>query len=96
MHVLIEERPSHLRVGLLCSCVAAGRAYAERLGSDFAQIRTFSWQERFRKDLDKQLTHVALKRSDSIMIVALVVAFFGGVALGGALFAPESKLVQTA
>jgi len=46
--------------------------------------------------LDKQLTHVALKRSDSIMIAALVVAFSGGFALGGALFAPESKLVQTA
>ena len=46
--------------------------------------------------LDKQLTHVALKRSDSIMIVALVVASFGGFALGSALFAPESKLVQTA
>ena len=46
--------------------------------------------------LDKQLTHIALKRSDSIMIVALVVAFSGGFALGGALFAPESKLVQTA
>jgi hypothetical protein len=45
VHVLIEERPSHVRVGLLCSCVAAGRAYAERLGSDLAQIRTFSTQK---------------------------------------------------
>jgi hypothetical protein len=46
--------------------------------------------------LDKQLRHVALKRSDSIMIVALVVAFFGGIALGGTLFGPESKPIQTA
>jgi hypothetical protein len=46
--------------------------------------------------LDKQLAHVTLKRSDSIMIVALVVAFFGGIALGGALLGPESKPIQTA
>lgn len=52
--------------------------------------------QRDQELLEKQLRRISPKRSDDIMILALVAAFFGGIALGGILFAHEEEPTRTA
>lgn len=47
--------------------------------------------EHAQKLLDKQLRGIIPPRHDGVIILAIVTVFFGGMALGGALFAHKSE-----